>query len=79
VYPSLSALERARILLESATLEDTDSIPIPTGSTWSVLPIVTPEGLVKHFVEISLLDTDINVRGTRKPQNFGLGINLQRD
>lgn len=63
MYPSLSALDRARELLESVTLEDTATVFHPTGSTWSVLPIVTPQGLVKHFVEISLLDTEINVRG----------------
>eukprot|EP00884_Botryococcus_braunii_P015976 jgi/Botrbrau1/3061/Bobra.0070s0054.1 len=63
VVPTKTSLELAKRLLENVAIHDVDQ---PTGTTWSVLPIVTPDGLVKHFVEISSLDPRVDVRG---PQN----------
>lgn len=61
VVPSQRALEAARRLLSEAEVTELDQ---PTGATWSVLPIVTPDGLVKHFVQLSCLDEGVEIRGT---------------
>lgn len=60
VVPSQRSLETARRLLNEAEVTELDQ---PTGTTWSVLPIVTPDGLIKHFVELSCLDQGVEVRG----------------
>ncbi|KAK9917487.1 hypothetical protein WJX75_004951 [Coccomyxa subellipsoidea] len=43
-----SSLQRAKELFKSSSSEAPD---LPTGADWPVLPLVTPGGLILHFVE----------------------------